>query len=261
MKRICIVGIGWLGEELAIDLRKWGYYIIGTSSSFAKKGKAGVNEFRVFNLENQELYGAIDCDVLIYTIPPSSSEYYARLSIGFLSKMLEMNVNLKIIYTSSTSIYGNIEREVDELSDINPESLAAQKIAKVELFIKENFQNSAIFRLGGLVGGSRHPVKFLSGRSGVSKPLAPVNLLHREDAVGAISHLLRNFEPGTYNLCSENHPLKNVFYNTLAERNGLKAIDFDFSDKSGDKVVTCNAIKKKGFEFKYSSPYDFPFEN
>ena len=262
MKRICIVGMGWLGKELGVKLKNLGHYVTGTTTSISKVDDLGemVDEVKVLKLSDYNVSFLQGCDILIYTIPPSSSDKYSKLSCMFFHEALEINPNITIIYTSSTSVYGNEDRQINEKSLINPSSDSAKKISEVELCIQRNFNEWAIFRLGGLVGGKRHPVKYLAGRSGVSKPLAPVNLLHREDAVQAISHVLSSFKSGIYNLCSENHPPKKTFYNAIVKQNQMKAIEFDKNDISKDKVVTCSAIKESGFEFKYTSPYDFPFE-
>lgn len=262
MKRICIVGIGWLGEELGVALKKLGHHVIGTTTSKTKVDvlEKKIDKIKMLKLNDFDVDFLKECDILIYTIPPSSSNEYSELSCLFLKVVLEINPNVTIFYTSSTSVYGNQAREVNEQSLIDPSSDSAKKISEVELYIQQNFKDWAIFRMGGLVGGKRHPVKYLAGRSAVSKPLAPVNLLHREDAVQAMLHVLSAFERGIYNLCSENHPPKNMFYNAIAKQNQINAIEFDKNDISKDKVVTCNAIKKIGFEFKYTSPYDFPFE-
>lgn len=262
MKRICIVGIGWLGEELAIALRKLGHYVIGTTSSSVKVDvlRKQVDELLILNLTDNDFKELSFFDILIYTVPPSSSDDYGQLSCSFFDKVLEINPNVTVIYTSSTSVYGNKAREVNEQSLVEPFSSSSKKIVEVEQCIQQNFKHWAICRLGGLVGKERHPVKYLAGRRGVSKPLAPVNLLHLKDAVWAIIYLVTNFKMGFYNLCCEKHPLKKEFYNSVAEQCKLKTIEFDKNDISKDKIVTCNAIKKRGFEFNYTSPYDFPFE-
>lgn len=262
MRRICIVGLGWLGEQLAVELKRLGYYTLGTTTSQDKVYglKKKVDQLMVFNLTDIACNELVQFDVLIYTVPPSAAENYSSLSRAFFVKVLKANPKVQIIYTSSTSVYGNEERLVNEQSTIAPNSTSARIIAKVENIIQQLFSHYTIIRFGGLVGGKRHPVKFLSGKEGVSKPLVPINLLHREDAILAIAFLLRENAHGIYNLCSEHHPLKNLFYNTVAKQFGLSAIEFVKSDNTRDKVVTCNAIKNRGFEFKYTSPYDFSFE-
>ncbi len=262
MKRVCIVGLGWLGKELAVALKKLDHHVIGTTTSATKVDTLEriIDKVKVFNLNDSDLDFLNGFDLLIYTIPPSSREKYSELSRLFLEKVLEINPHVIIVYTSSTSVYGNEERDVDEQSLINPSSASAKKIAELEQYIQQSFKEWAIFRLGGLVGDERHPVKYLSGRSIVPKPLAPLNLLHRKDAVRAVLHVLSNFKSGIYNLCSENHPTKSAYYNTIANQYKMKAIEFDNNDFSKDKVVNCIAIIESGFEFNYTSPYDFPFD-
>lgn len=263
MKRICIVGMGWLGKELAVTLKKKGFTITGTTSTESKLSdlKRVVDKVELFDLNGKGQKVEGEFDFIVYTVPPSSSSAYAELSSELIQKMAKNSPKAAWIYTSSTSVYGNEEREVTENSEVQPESDSAKKIVQVEQYLKSNTNKWSVVRFGGLVGGARHPVKYLAGRSGISKPLAAVNLLHREDAVNAIVHLMEHFKEGIYNLCSDDHPCKKDFYNQVAKENNFANIQYDEQDFSRDKVVTCNAIKKVGFEFKYTSPYEYPFES
>ena len=56
MKRVCIVGIGWLGEELALALKKLGYDVTGTTTSVIKADRLenALDLVKVFNLTNDE---------------------------------------------------------------------------------------------------------------------------------------------------------------------------------------------------------------
>jgi len=262
MKRVCIVGLGWLGLELAKELKKQGYYTIGTTTSKAKRQQIQAEVDEIYQMEiglgeNLKVFA----DVLIYTIPPSGSNNYVKFSNAFLNQFKHSNPQASVFYTSSTSVYGNDFREINEQSDVRPETTSARKIVEVERYIQLHFKNRyIILRLGGLVGGKRHPVKYLQGRTGVAKPLASVNLVHREDVVRAIVLQISNLKSGIFNLCSEEHPSKKEFYTQLIEQFGLKEVEFEEGDKRQDKVVTCNAIKHIDFEFKYLSVYDFIFE-
>ena len=262
MKKVCIVGMGWLGKELAVELEKNKFSVTGTTSTVSKIDglKQLSSNVELFELGGPKNFIEGEFDFIIYTIPPSSNSDYANLSCELIANMHKINPNAAWIYTSSTSVYGYTERTVTEEIEVQPESESAKKIVEVEHCLQDNMSSSAILRLGGFVGGERHPVKYLAGKSNVSKPFAVVNLLHREDAVNAILFLTRNFQPGIYNLCSEDHPQKKEFFSGIAARNNLLVIGFDEDDFTKDKVVTCNAMKKIGFEFKYTSPYDFPFE-
>ena len=92
MKRVCIVGIGWLGEELAVALKKLGHHVIGTTTSASKVEvlERKIDSVKVFNLNNVDVNFLTGCDVLIYTIPPSSSDKYAEISNSFLGKVLKL---------------------------------------------------------------------------------------------------------------------------------------------------------------------------
>ena len=262
MKRVCIVGLGWLGLELAKELKKQGYYTIGTTTSEAKRQQVQVDVDEIYRMEiglgeNLNVFA----DVLIYTIPPSGSDNYVKGSNAFLNQFKNSNPQASVFYTSSTSVYGNDSREINEESDVRPETTSARKIVEVERYIQLHFKNRyIIFRLGGLVGGKRHPVKYLQGRITVAKPLAPVNLVHREDVVRAIVLQISSFKSGVFNLCSEEHHSKKLFYSKLVEQFGLKEVKFDEDDKRQDKIVNCISIKQFDFEFKYKSVYDFIFE-
>jgi|TARA_B110001469_G_C9635893_1_gene318860 nucleoside-diphosphate-sugar epimerase len=262
MKRICIVGLGWLGLELAKELKKKGYYTIGTTTSEVKSQQFRTELDEIYRMEiglGENLN--VSADVLIYTIPPSGSNNYVKGSSAFLNQFNNSNPHASVFYTSSTSVYGNESREINEESDVRPETKSARKIVEVERYIQSHFKNRyIIIRLGGLVGGKRHPVKYLQGKVGVAKPFAPVNLVHREDVIRAIILQISSFTAGIFNLCSGDHPSKKEFYTKLVEQFGLKKVEFNERDKLQDKVVTCIAIKQFNFEFKYKSVYDFVFE-
>lgn len=262
MKKVCIVGMGWLGSELAKELVKNEFSVTGTTSTASKIEplKKFTSRVELFELGGQTNFIKGEFDFIILTIPPSSNSEYANLSCEFIANMQKSNPDATWIYTSSTSVYGSTERAITEASEVQPQSESAKKIVEVERCLQAKVSLSATLRFGGLVGGERHPVKYLAGRSDISKPNSVVNLLHREDAVNAILSLMKNFKAGIYNLCSPEHPEKKQFYSAIAKRNKLSEIGFDKEDFSKDKVVTCKAINKIGFEFKYASPYDFPFE-
>ena len=262
MKRICIIGAGWLGAELAKSLKAKGFYVIGTTRNSVKyKAIQGdFNKLFLFDFTESYLFPPIKIDVIVFTIPPSTTDLFIKHAFYLLTHIQKVNPEVECIYTSSISVYGNTEGLVTEDSPLQPETDNSLKIVKLEKFISEEFQKYSILRLGGLVGGARHPVKFLQGKLKVKKPYSPVNLLHRYDAVGFIVSLIVKKKRGIYNLCSPSHPTKKEFYSALVEQFDLKSIIFNESDKQIGKIVTCKTVEQSGFEFKYQSVYNFPFE-
>ncbi|MBL4710695.1 MAG: NAD(P)-binding domain-containing protein [Flavobacteriales bacterium] len=263
MKTVGIIGLGWLGLELASSFKKMGFQIVGTTRSLSKAQeiKREFNQIIPYQLgESLEILSFnYQVDLFVLTIPPSSVvEYSIELNktIRFLKKN---HKTAKIVYTSSISVYGSASRNIDETSSINPETLNAKKIVEVERYLTENYyESAAIIRLAGLVGGNRDPVHYLSGKTGVKKPRAKVNLIHREDVLHLILTLMEHFQAGIFNLACTSHPIRKDYYNWMAEQKGLLQVEFDEEDIRLDKVVNCIAVKSMNFEFKYNSPYDFP---
>src|SRR5690554_5821426 len=198
--KVSIIGVGWLGEQMADYLLRNEIEVLGTTTSTDKAKRLiekGINAIPM-DLKSPQLSTLIwseiaQSDWVIYTIPPSGfGSTYAAYSIRFFEQLQQYVVEGTIIFTSSTSVYGNEARIVDEDSKLNPESENAKQIVKVEDFIQNNFDRYSIWRMGGLVGPERHPVNYLTGRSGISKPKAPVNLVHSADIIIVFEQFISN---------------------------------------------------------------------
>ena len=84
---------------------------------------------------------------------------------------------------SSIAVFGAAQGVVNEKSTPLPDSEVGQQLLSAEKLIQTTTHQATLVRLGGLVGGNRHPVKQLAGRTKIPAPKAPTNLVHREDVV------------------------------------------------------------------------------
>ncbi len=266
MNRVSIIGIGWLGLQLAEFLNIAGFEVIGTVSSKEKekalsKAFFSVEKYDISNPQiiNSEALNFKKADNFVITIPPSATESYSERLIELIDELLKINPKSGLIFISSTSVYGNGNRDVTEKSLVNPQSVNAQKLTRVEKFLLNNYEaNAVILRLGGLVGSNRHPVTALSGRNFISKPQSVVNLVHVFDVCSLIVKLLaRDTRRGIFNLCCEEHPTKKEYYSWAADRLKIAKPLFNTVDIQKDKVVICDAIKKINFVMMFKSPFDF----
>lgn len=264
MKKIGIIGVGWLGEYLVNQIDKKKFNIWGTVSTEEKALKLTGSGFPIVSYQlgetPEKLMGCKEVDIFLITIPPSVSDQYVNLLKELIQYLKKQSPEAKLIYTSSTSVYGKAVREVYELSETEAVTKNAQKMEEVERFLQEQYKNdSYILRLGGLVGGERHPVKYLSGRKNIAKPFAPVNLVHRKDIVRLIFFIAEGkIDAGIINFSSPEHPEKNKYYEWAAKKLDIEKPLFNFADKSSDKTVICKAVQSAGFQFEYQSPYEFP---
>ena len=89
------------------------------------------------------------------------------------------------------------------------------------------FQNAPFscisLRFAGLFGPGRDPGKFFTGKINIPNGLAPVNLLHLDDAVGMTMQLMENISNDKIiNVVSQGHPSRMDFYSQAAKRSGLE---------------------------------------
>jgi|SRR5690554_522181 len=269
MKNVSIIGLGWLGKQIAKKLEKQGYTIKGSTRSMAKNEVFAKRGWEVCQLDIGEL-GTIannqkslfSSSIVILTIPPSTlKENYANAMEALIQQIVKINPKAKIFYTSSTSVYGSFDTfcAINESSPTNPMSINAIEIVKVEKLIATNFEHHCILRLGGLVGENRHPVNYLTARRNVPKRKAPVNLIHADDICEFISFAITEDKlPKIINLVSPEHPQKNVYYKNTANNLGLPPPKFDIEDERSDKMVDSLFLPQLNFKFKYLSPDLYP---
>ncbi len=262
MKSVCVLGLGWLGKQIVNNLIEEDHMVYGVNRSVKTdlQIKQWSYDIDFLNIETLNELKEFKFDFLIVTIPPSSSESYPSRLIEFTNGIC--NQNLKIIYTSSTSMYGSEARDINEDSLVKPITTNAIKINRFEQYLMDRFSSKhVILRLAGLVGVDRHPIKFLSGRSDVRQPKAPVNLIHAEEIVAFTSKILGNWNTGVFNLCNPDHPTKQFYYKSIANQLDISIPKFDLNDDRLGKKINSNRMKELNFEFKYKNLEDFPLPN
>ncbi|WP_323053296.1 NAD-dependent epimerase/dehydratase family protein, partial [Klebsiella pneumoniae] len=169
----------------------------------------------------------------------------------------------RIVFTSSTSVYGNVNGTVKENSPRLPQTASGQVLKELEDWLHNLPGTSVdILRLAGLVGPSRHPGRFFAGKSAPDGQHV-VNLVHLQDVVAAIELLLQAPKGGhIYNLCTPRHPARGLFYPQMARELGLPPPVFSDSPDGGQgKIVDGNRIcNELGFEYQYPDPLVMPME-
>lgn len=259
MKKLTILGLGWLGLPLAETLKKEGWQVAGTKRTPTKMPV----ECYPLDLNNliisSEVEKLLETDSMVIALPPSttSPEHYFSGIQNLVLKAMEKGLK-QLIFISSTSVLPMQSGEFDENSYVQPEQL----LAKVESWLLSQKLDCDILRLAGLVGKQRHPVFYLAGKSNLKAPNQPVNLVHLEDCVSAISLLLS--KPNgqrIFHLCAEQHPTRKAYYGEMAKRLGLS--DLQFSDENQPLVRVVKAEKictELGFVYRYPNPYDFKLD-
>lgn len=231
--RITIIGCGWLGLPLAKQLTELGHTVIGSTTREEKLPQlqdAKVIPF-LFDSEKHRLLPpeSTACDILILNFPPKGSADYPEQIRSILQ---QVNPSAKIIFTSSTGVYEDFEGTVTEDSPLKTE----HPVTMAERVVQESGKDYCILRLAGLIGGERHPVKFMSGRN-VQEGNMVVNLVQRDDVIAAILQVINADRwNSVYNIVHPEHPTKAAYYAEAAKKLGIPEPYFEFSVKQGKCV-------------------------
>lgn len=267
MNTISILGCGWLGLPLAESLIKDGYAVKGSTTSELKLSLLQSKSIEPFKIVlNPQLIAEnavkfFDCDVLIINIPPLRRDdiiEYHFLQIESIVKHLLNSACKKVIFISSTSVYGNKNNEVDEDSKTLPDTLPGEALIIVENYLKKNKNiDTTIIRFGGLIGPNRNPAKFALSRDIIDYADTPLNLIHLDDCIGIIKSVLKNeIWNEVINGVCEYHPTRREFYSLSAERLSLPKPEFK-DGKEPHKIVKSKKINSLlSYQFKYPNPLD-----
>ena len=275
---ISILGAGWLGLPLGARLAAEGNLVYGSSTSperLAGLSAAGIAPF-LLDIGSDNWQPGHDfwrSEVLVVTIPPSSTVKGGRHSTSDpgpeyrdrIARAVQLAVDngmRRCIYTSSTSVYGGLEGDVDEEMAPAPVTTSAKMVRSVEeMLFEELGDRGMVLRLGGLVGRDREPTRFLAGRSGISNPDSPTNMVHREDLLRIIPLLLKEEEPRRiYNVVADGHPSRKDYHQARARRLGLDIPQFAAQvEVASTRRILNHRIKSDlGYAFLHPDPILFP---
>ncbi len=267
-KTISILGCGWLGLPLAKFLINASYQVKGsTQNNLELLEKSGIAAYKISldpNINPDFNKNFFNSEILIINFPPKRrddiEDFHPRQVKSLIDQINNSSVK-KVVFISSTSVYANVNREVTEEDNQIPEKASGKALRKVEQMLCEetNFSTS-IIRFGGLIGYDRKPGRFLSKIKTDIDGNSPVNLLHQDDCVNIITHVIENELWGKiYNACCPIHPSKKEFYEKAALIGGFGLPNFNQS-KGAFKIISSEKLIQTGFSFKYTNPIDaLPF--
>lgn len=274
MKKVAIVGLGWLGMPLALALTARGWQVTGsktTQDGVEAARMCGIDSYPLrlepqLVCEAEDLDALMNVDALVITLPARRSgegeDFYRQAVQEIVDTALAHHIP-RIIFTSSTSVYGNALGTIKESSPRDPVTLSGKVLKELEDWLHHLPGTSVdILRLAGLVGPGRHPGRFFAGKSAPDGQHG-VNLVHLEDVISAITLLLQAPKGGhIYNICAPLHPAREIFYPQMARELGLETPVFSQHAGSGTgKLIDGNRIcHELGFEYQHPDPLLMPME-
>jgi nucleoside-diphosphate-sugar epimerase len=266
-KVISLLGCGWLGFPLALNLISRGFNVKGSTTSPEKipvLKASGIDPMLVQfdkSYPDPDLTKLLDGDILIVSVPPGrrtadGPDNYKRMG-EILTEQVPGSSISKLIFISSTSVYSDSNSVLTEISEISPQTASAKVIAEIEKSLLALPIQVIILRLAGLFGPGRSPGRFFSGKTNIPNGLAPVNMIHQEEVVSLINSLIdSDSAKGIYIGSTPSHPTKEEFYTLAAHIDKLPEPDF-IPEKLSWKIVNSERVENElGFSFKFPNLID-----
>jgi nucleoside-diphosphate-sugar epimerase len=267
MTRTLIVGCGYVGEALASRLVGQGHEVFGLRRTAADL-PAGVVGLKG-DVSVSGGLGALPTglDSVVYCVGAKKRDEgaYRAAYLDGLGQVIQALVDegqspSRILFTSSTSVYGQMRGEwVDESSPTHPRSFAGEIMLSAERLLQGSRFPSTVLRLGGIYGPGRTR---LIDRVRRGEPLARsaepayTNRIHRDDAAAALAHLLALPEPdATYVGVDEDPADLGEVMRWIAERQGVALVEAEASQAlaAGSRRCRNAALLASGFHFAYPS--------
>ena len=262
IKKISILGCGWLGLPLAKTFISEGVTVKGSTTTPNKVSELEEERIIPFLLKLKEstketyLNFLKGSEVVIINFPPKRVPNIITIYQEQIQSILpHISASQKVLFISSTSVYQNTNNTIAEHITIQPEKESGKAVAAVEILLKKELGNRlTIIRLSGLIGYDRLPGRFLANKKEVQNGNAPINVIHRDDCIGLIHAVLeKNAWGEIINGCADQHPLRKDFYTLAANKIGLTPPVFAKQEEVVYKIIS-NSKSKKLLDYSYIHP-------
>lgn len=221
---VLIVGCGYVGLPLGIELVRQGHTVFGLRRSALAEAElkaAGITPLHA-DITQPDSLKKLPCDfdwvVNCTASGGGGADDYRKIYLEGNRNLIAWLKNSplkKFVYTSSTSVYGqNDGSTVTETSPIAPDAETSKVLNETENFLlaaaqQENFP-AVILRVAGIYGPARgHSFKqFLRGDARIEGTGARwLNMIHRDDVIGVIIAALHAAPAGETFNAADNVPV------------------------------------------------------
>jgi nucleoside-diphosphate-sugar epimerase len=191
------------------------------------------------------LPGGLDGVVYATAADGRDAVAYRRAYVEGLANLLALlpEPGPRVLFTSSTSVYGQDDGSwVDESSPTEPRAETGRILLEAEATLAASGRPGAVLRFGGIYGPGRTRL-LESVRDGTARvPARPgvyTNRIHRDDAAGALAHLLTRpaLDPVYVGVDDDPAELGTVL-RWMAERLGVPEPPVDDADAAGRGLRT-----------------------
>ncbi|WP_435201782.1 NAD(P)H-binding protein [Janibacter sp. GS2] len=208
--RAVLLGCGDLGTRVGSALAAAGHHVTGVRRDVSALPEQ--IEGLAADLSADALPD-LPADLLVVALAPDQRDeagyrhtYVEAMRRG-VDAALRAGMPRRAVLVSSTSVYGDLEGDLDEATEVHPSTGRARALLESEALFHDLVPHGSVLRLSGLYGtpGSRLVAQVRAGQS--KDPGRWTNRIHRDDAAGAVVHLLtRPEDPAPLYIGTDDEP-------------------------------------------------------
>lgn len=225
--RVLIIGCGYLGLPLGAELARKGHEVFGSRRTAATHNElkaAGIRPLTIDLTQPADLAGlAGNYDWIVNCVASGSGtvDDYRRVYFQGARNLINgliQNPPRKLVYTSSTSVYGQKDGSiVTEDSPVQPEAETARVLVETEEALLDAARSTGfatvILRVAGIYGPDRGYwlKKFLQNEARLDgEGDRHLNMIHRDDVVGCVIAALQKGRVGEIYNAVDNQPVSQL---------------------------------------------------
>lgn len=256
MPRALVAGCGYVGSALAAELRNQGHDV--TCLGRSPKALSGIQSVIADLCDAQPLVLPSGLDVIVFSAAPDVRDNvsYKSLYVQGVRKLLEAAPDeARFVFTSSTAVYGQRDGSVvDEDSSTEPTDFRSEILLQAEGLVSARPRGRTL-RLAGIYGPGRARILEAVRKGGARfVPGRILNLVHRDDAAGALAHL--SFLEGGASLYVgvDQEPVESGrLCGWLAETLGVKGCIAESDDRRANRNKVCSSarLRESGYRFRF----------
>ncbi len=275
--RVLIVGCGYVGLPLGVELVRLGHEVSGLrrNASAENELKAAGIQPLLGDVTRLETLGKLprEFDWVVNCVAAGGdAEDYRQVYLQGARNLMEWlapNPPKKFVYTSSTSVYGQADgSQVKESSPTEPLAETAKVLVETEKLllaaVAERKFPAVILRVAGIYGPDRgHWFKqFLKDEAHIEGDgYRFLNMIHRDDLIGCIIAALKNGRPGEIYNAADDEPVSQLhFFQWLAQAldKPLPPSELDNPDAARKRGVTNKRISNRKLKMELGHQFKYP---
>ena len=270
LKRVVILGCGFVGVRAGRLFVKEGWDVIGVTRSRESARRLAGERFRVVACDITDEVGLSaakelhDADAVISAVSAGrggGEEEYREIYLQGIRNAIGCLNAGRVLFVSSTSVYGQNDGSwVTEEMPAEPETGTGRVLREAEVVTLAH--GGIVARLAGIYGTGRSVIlrRFLDGEAVIEGDGGRhMNMIHADDAAGALVHLIaRELAAGIYNVADDVPLTQLECYEWLAAHLGRPLPPrgpVEANRKRGitDKRVSNSKLRALGWTLRYPS--------